>query len=41
MSFLVFPPEINSSLLYSGAGSSPMLAAAASWNGLAAELSSA
>src|SRR5438270_1108082 len=41
MSFLVLPPEINSTLMYSGAGSSPMLAAAAAWDGLAAELGSA
>ncbi|MBW0015705.1 PecA family PE domain-processing aspartic protease [Mycobacterium sp.] len=41
MSFLVYPPEINSSLIHSGAGSGPMLAAAASWDGLATELSSA
>jgi hypothetical protein len=38
MSFLVLPPEINSMLMYTGAGSSPMLAAAAAWDGLAAEL---
>ncbi|OBK43170.1 hypothetical protein A5655_17765 [Mycobacterium sp. 1081908.1] len=41
MSFLVLPPEINSTLMYCGAGSSPMLAAAAAWDGLAAELGSA
>jgi PPE-repeat protein len=41
MSFLVLPPEVNSSLMYAGAGSAPMLAAAASWDGLAAELGSA
>ena len=41
MSFLVLPPEINSSLIYGGAGSAPMLAAATSWDGLAAELTSA
>jgi PPE-repeat protein len=41
MSFLVWPPEINSSLIYGGAGSAPMLAAATSWDGLAAELASA
>ena len=38
MSFLTFPPELNSSLMFSGAGGAPMLAAAASWDGLAAEL---
>jgi hypothetical protein len=41
MSFLVLSPEINSALMYSGAGSGPMLAAAAAWDGLAAELGSA
>ncbi|ORW62048.1 hypothetical protein AWC20_00115 [Mycobacterium parmense] len=32
------PPEINSTRMYSGPGSAPMLAAAAAWDGLAAEL---
>jgi PPE-repeat protein len=41
MSFLVAPPEITSALLHSGAGSGPMLAAAAAWDGLANELGSA
>jgi len=41
MSFLVLPPETTSALLHAGAGSSPMLAAAAAWDGLAAELGSA
>ncbi|ORW69048.1 PecA family PE domain-processing aspartic protease [Mycobacterium saskatchewanense] len=41
MSFLVWPPEVNSSLMFSGAGSAPMLAAAESWNGLATELNAA
>lgn len=41
MSFLVLPPEINSTLMYAGAGSGPMLAAATAWDGLAAELGSA
>lgn len=41
MSFLTLPPEVNSLLLYSGAGSGPMLAASAAWDGLAGELSSA
>ena len=40
-SFSVLPPEINSSRLYGGAGSGPMLAAAAAWDGLAGELGSA
>ncbi len=41
MSFLVLPPEINSSRMFSGAGPDPMLAAAAAWDGLADELSAA
>lgn len=41
MSFLTMPPEINSLLMFSGAGSAPMLSAAAAWDGLAAELGSA
>ncbi len=38
--FAFLPPEINSGLMYSGAGAGPMLAAAAAWGGLATELSS-
>src|SRR5438067_795697 len=38
MSFLVLPPEINSLLMYAGAGSAPMLAAASAWDGLATEV---
>jgi PPE-repeat protein len=34
-------PEINSARMFAGAGSAPMLAAAAAWNGLADELASA
>ncbi len=41
MSFLVLPPEMNSAAMYSGAGSGPMLEAAAAWDGLASELGSA
>jgi PPE-repeat protein len=41
MNFSVLPPEINSALMFSGAGSGPMLEAAAAWNGLASELDSA
>ncbi len=41
MSFLVLPPEINSALMFSGAGSAPRLKAAVPWDGLASELFSA
>jgi PPE-repeat protein len=40
MDFAILPPEVNSGRMYSGPGSGPMLAAAAAWNGLAAELNS-
>jgi PPE-repeat protein len=36
--FAARPPEVNSALIYSGPGAAPMLAAAAGWNNLAAEL---
>jgi PPE-repeat protein len=39
--FGMLPPEVNSARMYAGPGSSSMQAAASSWNGLAAELSSA
>lgn len=39
--FSVLPPEINSLLMFSGAGSGPMLAAATAWDGLASELTAA
>jgi PPE-repeat protein len=38
MSFMMFPPELNSSLMYSGAGSGPLMAAASAWDELAADL---
>jgi PPE-repeat protein len=38
MSFSLIPPEINSALMYSGAGSGPLLEAATAWDGLAADL---
>ena len=38
MSFMMFPPEFNSSLMYSGAGSGPLMAAASAWDELAADL---
>jgi triacylglycerol lipase len=41
MSFTVWPPEVNSVLLLDGPGSAPMLEAAAAWDGIGSELSSA
>jgi PPE-repeat protein len=41
MTYPVLPPEVNSALMQTGAGSGPMLAAAAAWTGLAGELQSA
>ena len=40
MDFAFLPPEINSGRMYVGPGSGPMLAAAAAWDALAAELHS-
>ncbi len=37
----VLPPEINSGRIYAGPGAGPMLAAAAAWSGLAADLQAA
>ena len=39
MDFGALTPEINSANMYTGAGAGPMMAAAAAWNSLAAELS--
>jgi PPE-repeat protein len=39
--FGALPPEINSGLMYAGAGSGSLVAAAAAWEGLASELGSA
>ncbi|MFV8317570.1 PPE family protein [Mycobacterium sp. 23] len=41
MSFFMSSPEVTSARMYAGAGSGPMLAAAAAWSGLAEELGSA
>jgi PPE-repeat protein len=41
MNFSVLAPEINSARMFAGAGSAPMLDAAAAWDGLASELGSA
>src|SRR6201992_2324304 len=38
MSFMIFPPEVNSALMYAGAGSGPLMAAASAWDELAADL---
>lgn len=38
MDFAALPPEINSARMYAGPGAAPMMAAAAAWNGLGAEL---
>ena len=38
MSFSLIPPETNSALMFSGAGSGPLMAAATAWDSLAADL---
>ncbi|WP_068179720.1 PPE family protein [Mycobacterium sp. UM_CSW] len=39
LDFAALPPEINSGLMYTGAGAGPLMAASAAWSNLAAELS--
>ena len=41
LDFAALPPEVNSARMYAGAGSAPSVTAAAAWEKLAAELSSA
>ncbi|MGA9491984.1 MAG: PPE family protein, partial [Mycobacterium sp.] len=41
MDFATLPPEVNSGLMYAGPGPGPIIAAAASWDTLATEVSSA
>ena len=41
MDFAALPPEVNSTRMYTGPGSGPMLAAAAAWDGLASALHAA
>jgi PPE-repeat protein len=41
MNFLAWPPEINSGLMYAGAGSGPLFVAAAAWDALAGDLRAA
>ena len=41
LAFPWLPPEINSAMMFSGAGSGPLFTAAAAWGGLASELSGA
>ncbi len=41
LDFGALPPEVNSGRMYVGAGSGPMLAAAAAWDSLAADLQAA
>jgi PPE-repeat protein len=40
MDFTALPSEVNSGRMYAGPGAGPMLAAAAAWDGLAADLHS-
>ncbi len=40
MDFSLLPPEVNSALMYAGAGAAPMSDAASAWEGLAGDLAS-
>jgi PPE-repeat protein len=39
--FAFYPPELNSALMFAGAGSGPLFGAASAWDGLASDLSGA
>jgi PPE-repeat protein len=39
--FTLYPPELNSALMFAGAGSGPLFGAASAWDGLASDLSGA
>jgi PPE-repeat protein len=41
VNFAALPPEVNSALMYTGAGAGPIMAAATAWDQMAAELGSA
>ncbi|WP_324291084.1 PPE family protein [Mycobacterium sp. Aquia_213] len=41
MDFALRPPEVNSALMYTGPGAGPLLAAAAAWDAVAAQLEAA
>lgn len=41
MSYSLLPPEINSGWIYGGAGASPMIAAATSWQNIGADIAQA
>ncbi|MEO6792206.1 MAG: PPE family protein [Mycobacterium sp.] len=41
LDYAALPPEVNSGRIYTGPGSAPMMAAAAAWRAMAAELTSA
>src|ERR1700722_19759736 len=41
MDYGLLPPEVNSGLMYAGPGAGPLLAAAAAWDAVGAQLESA